>query len=204
VSEPASVHDAFMRAAARWPGHDFLDVLPETAAAYGIAAGSLSYGDAAVQVEALAEQYQAAGYGRGHRVALLLENRPEFFLHWFALNGLGVSVVPINPDLRAAELEYLLAHSEAVLGGGDRGGGRRGCAARARRRLIGPGDVPAVAPFAGEAPGGPSAEAALLYTSGTTGLPKDAWCRRTGSWNVGGGTCAWGASAPCVRGRNGC
>ena len=45
----------------------------------------------------------------------LLENRPAFFLHWFALNALGVSVVPINPDLRAAELEYLTGHSEIAL-----------------------------------------------------------------------------------------
>ncbi len=40
---------------------------------------------------------------------------PAFFLHWFALNALGVSVVPINDDLRAAELRYLLEHSELCL-----------------------------------------------------------------------------------------
>ncbi len=34
--------------------------------------------------------YADAGYGPGHRVGLLLENRPAFFLHWFALNALGV------------------------------------------------------------------------------------------------------------------
>ena len=46
-------------------------------------------------------------------MALQLENRPEFPLHFLALNSLGVSVVPLNPDYRAAELEYVLAHSEA-------------------------------------------------------------------------------------------
>ena len=51
---------------------------------------------------------------RGHRVGILMENRPGFFLHWFALNALGVSLVPINPDMRAAELEYLIGHSEIV------------------------------------------------------------------------------------------
>ena len=45
---------------------------------------------------------------------ILMENRPGFFLHWFALNALGVSLVPINPDMRAAELEYLIGHSEIV------------------------------------------------------------------------------------------
>ena len=32
----------------------------------------------------------------GHRVGLMLENRPAAFLHWFALNALGASVVPLN------------------------------------------------------------------------------------------------------------
>jgi acyl-CoA synthetase (AMP-forming)/AMP-acid ligase II len=57
---------------------------------------------------------RVTAYGHGHRVGVLLENRPDFFLHWFALNALGVSLVPLNPDLRAAELEYLIGHSEMV------------------------------------------------------------------------------------------
>ena len=51
----------------------------------------------------------------GHRVALLLENRPEFFLHYLALNALGTSVVPINPDYRHDEMLYQMDHSEADL-----------------------------------------------------------------------------------------
>ena len=49
----------------------------------------------------------------GHRVALKLETRPEFLLHFLALNSLGVSVLPLNPDYREAELRYVLEHSEA-------------------------------------------------------------------------------------------
>ena len=41
-----------------------------------------------------------AGYGLGHRVAILFAQRPEFFFHYYALNALGCSVVPINPDYR--------------------------------------------------------------------------------------------------------
>ena len=60
----------------------------------------ISYGEAQKIVLKLKSSYSNAGYGLGQRVALLLENRPEFHLHWLALNGLGVSVVPINPDYR--------------------------------------------------------------------------------------------------------
>ena len=63
----------------------------------------------------MARRYREAGYGVGHRVGLMLENRPDFFFHWFALNGLGASVVPLNADLRPAELDYLMRHSELCL-----------------------------------------------------------------------------------------
>lgn len=69
-----------------------------------MAAGETAYAAAQSEIVRLRGAYAAAGYGHGHRVGLLLENRPAFFRHWFALNGLGVSVVPINADLRAAEL----------------------------------------------------------------------------------------------------
>ena len=53
---------------------------------------SLTYGQVDEIASGLRERYRAAGYGHGHRVAISLENRPEFFFHWLALNGLGVSV----------------------------------------------------------------------------------------------------------------
>ena len=93
----------------------------------------ITYGEAGKRVEALAALYRQAGYGVGHRVATLLENRPEHVLHTLALNSLGVCCVPINPDYRAAEIAYLVDHSEPDLvltlahaTGVDRGGaGRR-------------------------------------------------------------------------------
>src|SRR3954468_24995908 len=73
------------------------------------------YGEALARTEALRRAYEAAGYGRGACVALLLENRPEYIWHWLALNGLGVSIMPINPDLRADDLAYQLSIAEPDL-----------------------------------------------------------------------------------------
>ncbi len=197
TTEPASVHAAFLQSAARWPKRPFLDVLPETAAAYGASEGALTYEDAAAMVEVLAESYRGEGYGRGHRVALLLENRPVFFLHWFALNACGCSVVPINPDLRAAELEYLLAHSEVVLAVAIEARQDDLRAAAPGLPVIGPDYVPPPAPGAAlPAVADPASEAALLYTSGTTGLPKgcvvsQTWFLECGRWYARmGGLCA--------------
>ncbi|HRP97435.1 MAG TPA: AMP-binding protein [Rhodocyclaceae bacterium] len=174
-----TVHQAFAGAVARWVRHPFLCVVRETADAYGIAAGEITYGEAAERIERLRKAYAGAGYGHGHRVGLRLETRPSFFLHWFALNALGVSVVPINADLRAAELEYLIGHSEIVLAVAlpERHADLAAAAERAGRPLAlvadGAPPPPAVlpAPRTHAAPDATS-ECALLYTSGTTGRPK--------------------------------
>src|SRR5262245_41863479 len=143
---PTTVFEALARAAVRHRDRPCLAVLPETAKASGIAAGELSYRAAFTRVVKLREAYRAQGYGHGHRVGILLENRPAFFLHWYALNALGVSLVPINPDLRSAELEYLIGHSEtvAVIAVDHRQAdiARAAEAVGARLALVGPKDAP--------------------------------------------------------------
>ena len=110
-----TVYEAFQVSAQAAPEAPFLRIVADAARRYAIEPGSLSYGAALREVERLAAIYRTANLGRGCRVALLLGNRPEFFLHWLALNAVGVSVVPLNPDWGAAEVQYVLEHSHAVL-----------------------------------------------------------------------------------------
>lgn len=198
-----TVYEAFRDTTAKWGSNPFLCTLPETAQAYGIQAGELSYADALAAIERLRAAYAAAGYGHGHRVGLLLENRPAFFLHWFALNALGASVVPINADLRAAELEYLIGHSEIILAVAL--AGRHENLKEAARRcgrdlnIITADEAPPRAltapPLAGQ-PIGRATECGLLYTSGTTGRPKgciltNEYYLQCGHWYATvGGLCA--------------
>ena len=177
----ATVHAVFAATAARTPGAQFLFTEAVTARSYDIEAGALSWGDAAVQIASLRGAYAAAGYGHGHRVGLLLENRPAFILHWLALNALGVSVVPIHAELRAAELRYLVEHSEIVLAVtlAPREADLRRAAAEVGSRLqVWAPDTPAALPVAvvrapsEREPITELTECALLYTSGTTGRPK--------------------------------
>ncbi len=193
----ATVHQAFQDTAARHPEAPFVCILPETAQVYGIEAGELTYGDAAHRIEGLRTAYAAAGYGHGHRAGLLLENRPAFLLHWFALNALGVSVVPINADLRAAELSYLIGHAELALAVAlpARHASLREAAQDAGRQvvLMGPDDAPPPAPGPAphrDTPPGIQTECALLYTSGTTGKPKgcilpNRYFLHAGDWYAG-------------------
>jgi len=194
---PTTVAETFALSAANFPGQPFLCVLPETAAIYGVPAGETTYAALQSQIEPLRAAYAAEGYGHGHRVGLLLENRPAFFLHWFALNGLGVSVVPINPDLRSAELEYLVAHSEIALAVAlpERHAVLRAAASAAGRTLpvMDADERPPTAPFAPPAASQPitqRSECALLYTSGTTGRPKgcmlpNRYFLQAGAWYAG-------------------
>jgi acyl-CoA synthetase (AMP-forming)/AMP-acid ligase II len=190
----STVHATFAATASRTPDADFLFTEAVTARTYGIAPGVTTWGQAAAQVGRLRAAYALAGYGHGHRVGLLLENRPDFLLHWFALNALGVSVVPINADMRSAELVYLIGHSEIALAVtlAGRADDLRAAAAQAGiafDTVLADGAVPPArraAPRAG-VPIGIDTECALLYTSGTTGRPKgcmlsNAYFLREGEW----------------------
>ncbi len=73
----------------------------------------ITWSDLLVEVEKKKRIYAGAGIGHGHRVAVLFEQRPEFFFHYYALNALGAGIVPINPDYREEEIKYVVEHSEA-------------------------------------------------------------------------------------------
>ncbi|MBL4837261.1 MAG: AMP-binding protein [Kordiimonadaceae bacterium] len=188
----------FSAAAKAYPARPFINTLSETAKAYQIAAGEIRYSALHAAVRDKQAAYAKAGYGPGHRVGILLENRPDVFVHWLALNALGASMVPINPELRAAELEYLISHSEMVLA----------IALPARQEelrqaaahgftVIGSDDpIPGAPHAANKQLVTQDTEAALLYTSGTTGLPKgcvltNSYFLNCGEWYMTqGGYCA--------------
>jgi acyl-CoA synthetase (AMP-forming)/AMP-acid ligase II len=199
LTATTTVHARFRETALRRGDAGFLNVLPETGDIYGIAAGEISYRAMLERVERSRTAFASHGFGEGHRVGLLLQNRPVFVELWFALNGLGVSVVPINPDLRISELEYVIAHSEmnAAFVLAERRDEVETAARQAGRPIPVLTDSGAIfAPFGGARPssaGDGSTECALLYTSGTTGQPKgcvltNTYFLHSGNWyrDVGG------------------
>jgi len=176
-----TVYEAINATATRWPERPILEVMPGTAEVYGIPSGALSYGKFQSRVDALAHDFTVAGYGARMRVAVLLENRPDFFVIFAALNKIGASIVPINPDLRLSELEYLIGHAEPALilcTSARRAELREASQASGRDvpvAVFGPDEIPDLSvknPHVGEAATGEGGEAAVLYTSGTTGAPK--------------------------------
>jgi long-chain acyl-CoA synthetase len=124
----------------------------------------------------------ARGVGPGDRVGLMLPNVAQFPPLYYGVLRAGAVVVPMNPLLKAREVEYYLDDSgarlifawHAVAGEAAKGAEAAGASfigvapAEFDRLLDDHAPVPAVTDRAGDD------TAVILYTSGTTGRPKGA------------------------------
>lgn len=174
-----TVYNAFKDTTEEFGANPFLYIPSNATQAYQETNVDLSYRDALSRMEELKPLYEIAGYGPGHRVAILLENRAEFFFHWLALNSLGVSVVPINGEMQEEEIAYLLDNSEACLAVSipekvEKLG--RAIALNQHSIPVVPvndiSSFPAVEIKATDNTIDEQTECAILYTSGSTGKPK--------------------------------
>jgi acyl-CoA synthetase (AMP-forming)/AMP-acid ligase II len=177
----STVYEAFAATTAAHPNNAFLCVPSRSGRDWLPQGLELTFDQVTSEVEYLRERLARSGFGHGHRVALLLENRSEFFFYYLALNALGISIVPINPDYRHDEMVYLLDHSEAVAAFvlPHRREDVQRAAMECRQPLpvvdinASPANFPVPCTPAPQTGGSNSAsECALLYTSGTTGRPK--------------------------------
>ena len=195
VSKFLTAFDAFTATVAAWPDKSFLCIPAKAGRDYLPDGAEFTYAQAMARIAPLRALYAESGIGHGHRVALLMGNRPEHFFHLFALNSLGAGIVPLNPDAMADELLYTITHSEAdlALASATRLDDLKAIAARREAHLpVYNADAlperfdPVRAAPRTDAPGR-TTEAALLYTSGTTGKAKgcmisNEYFLTSGSW----------------------
>ncbi len=113
----------------------------------------------------LAATLAADGVAAGNRVAVMASNRPEFVAALRAIWRLGAVVVLISPAYRRDEV----AHALALTGPTHAVGDHPVLAELMPMRHLDEPIRPAQTPF-GPAPAG--ADALLVFSSGTTGLPK--------------------------------
>jgi len=175
IRQAQSPFDLLRRQAELWPDQPLLILPKAVQTLWGLDRSVWTYAEALAEVSQLASAYREAGYGPGHRVALMFENRPQHFFHWLALNSVGTSVVPLNPDYKDEELIYALDHSAACLIASVPAClPRLKVAAQAKGLTVWlEGPLPG-APLSSGATVGreEDRECVLAYTSGTTGKPK--------------------------------
>jgi acyl-CoA synthetase (AMP-forming)/AMP-acid ligase II len=171
-----TIFATFQLAVNRWRDRPFLHAPSE--ALQGGEAVSYTFEQAARRVETLKARYAAAGYGPGHRVGLALDNHPEFFLHFLSLNALGISVAPLNSAMRDAELAQIvaLANMDLIVSWPVHLNKQGGIGSTARAALPTADANAEFVPQASRSPearkSGAADEAALVFTSGTSGTPK--------------------------------
>ena len=138
-----------------------------------------SYGAFAARVAAAAALLRDAGVGHGDRVAVVSATDAAMVTALFATCRLGAVFVPVNPDLRPPEAAQVVSRSRPrlVLHGAAQASLAREAAAGTQARLIdmavafaGLDDAPRL-PASHPRPG-PADTCLVLFTSGTTGVPK--------------------------------
>jgi len=122
------------------------------------------------------------GVRAGERVALMTSNRPEFVVAVHAIWRLGAAVVLMSPAWKQAETEHALAITDPAHAVGDHPVLDGLMPMLHLGEPIAPADTPhlpaalpaaaAPPPAAGPRPPDPAADAVLVFSSGTTGLPK--------------------------------
>ena len=180
-----------VRAARTLP--DLLDALAESAPEHEFLVyrdERWTYGAFRDETARLAAGLHAHGIRRGDNVGLLMGNRAEWLATMFAALSLGARVVAVNTWFRARELRHVLAKADiALLVAADRYLGqdylsllREAGAFRKVETVVILGETPPDAlPFARlrGSPGAfsgpePDDTALILFTSGTTAMPKGA------------------------------
>jgi fatty-acyl-CoA synthase len=77
-------------------------------AAYLFFGRELSFAELERQAEALAGWLQSEGVGRGDRVAIFMQNCPQFAVAFYAVQRADAVVVPVNPMNRADEFGHYI------------------------------------------------------------------------------------------------
>lgn len=74
---------------------------------------TFTYKELLVRSTIFAVELKSRGVTAGDRVGLLFSNQPDYVAAFFAITGIGGTVVPINPLLKSEEIAHVLTDSKA-------------------------------------------------------------------------------------------
>lgn len=97
------------------PLHAYLNKNAKTnpnAVAYNYYGKELTWQEVNKTVNRLSQFLKEKGVTKGERVALFLQNSPQYIIGYYAIQRIGGVVVPLNPMLKEAELLYAFQEGE--------------------------------------------------------------------------------------------
>jgi malonyl-CoA/methylmalonyl-CoA synthetase len=186
TGEPRTLTEAFLRSAERRGGRTL----------FRFGGAEISW--ASVRAHALrnAAEVRARRLGRGDRVALAADSRPEFVEAYLGILLAGCAAVPVNPRATPPEIEHVLADSGAKLVIADVARAETIATLGSYHPILALEELSAAPADASGLPEGqpaPADVALVLYTSGTTGKSKGAMLTHENLVsNVSAITAAWG------------
>jgi amino acid adenylation domain-containing protein len=143
---------------------------------------TIGYADLATRSLAIAETLVHAGVKPGDRVAILLRRGPEAAAAFFGVVAAGAIAVMANESLRWRQIEHILAHSSArILLTSEDVLGRISKPAVVPTSVIDTDEVPQSSDFQ-PIPRIGNDIAQIVYTSGSTGLPKGVVVSHANLW----------------------
>ncbi len=108
------------RPSLNYPTHPYDEMLVRTAERFpeNVAVISKDVNLTYRELDALTNSFANAllyqGVSKGQKVCLLMTNRPEYLISWFAITRIGAVASPLNPSYKEREVAYQLDNSEAV------------------------------------------------------------------------------------------
>lgn len=72
-------------------------------------------GELSHRINKAANVFASLGVKRGDKVAILLSNTPEYVFSWLGLAKIGAVMVPINTSTKQDMLSYIINHSDSIL-----------------------------------------------------------------------------------------
>src|SRR5690348_5498407 len=108
------------RPSLQYPSYPYAEMLTRTAERYPEHIAlifknvNLTYRELESLVNSFANALLDLGIRKGQRVCLLMTNRPEYLISWFAIARIGAVACPMNPSYKEREVAYQLSNSEAV------------------------------------------------------------------------------------------
>src|SRR5437764_3252180 len=108
------------RPSLQYPSYPYAEMLTRTAERYPehiaviLKDVNLTYRELEALVNAFAHALLDLGISRGQTVCLLMTNRAEYVISWFAIARIGAVASPMNPSYKEREIAYQISNSDAA------------------------------------------------------------------------------------------